>query len=100
MAQKEALQFAQTSYLATIIVVQVADLLICKTRILSLLQQGMQNSAMNTALLFELMLAGFLIYVKPLNNALRTRPLPLSSWLLGMPFLRANRSPTTSCAST
>ena len=87
MAQKEALQFAQTSYLATIIVVQVADLLICKTRILSLLQQGMQNSAMNTALLFELMLAGFLIYVKPLNNALRTRPLPLSSWLLGMPFL-------------
>ena len=87
MVQKEALQYAQTSYLVTIIIVQVADLLICKTRMLSLVQQGMKNNAMNSALLFELMLAGLLLYFTPLNNALRTRPLPLSFWLIGMPYL-------------
>ena len=87
MVQKEALQYAQTSYLVTIIIVQVADLLICKTRMLSLIQQGMKNNAMNSALLFELMLAGLLLYFTPLNSALRTRPLPLSFWLTGMPYL-------------
>lgn len=85
MIQKEALHYAQTSYLVTIIVVQVADLLICKTRMLSLLRHGMRNHAMNSALLFELMLAGVLLYVKPLNHALRTRPLPLTFWLMGIP---------------
>ena len=47
----------------------------------------MKNNAMNSALLFELMLAGLLLYFTPLNNALRTRPLPLSFWLIGMPYL-------------
>ena len=86
MIQKEALHYAQTSYLVTIIVVQIADLLICKTRMVSLVRQGMHNNAMNSALVFELMLAGFLLYFKPLNNALRTRPLPLTSWMMGLPF--------------
>jgi Cation transporting ATPase, C-terminus len=39
--REDALTKAQTAYFASIIVVQVADVLICKTRILSIFQQGM-----------------------------------------------------------
>lgn len=87
MMQKEALQYSQVSYLVTIIVVQVADLIICKTRMLSIIDQGMHNIAMNSALLFELMLAGILLYVPFLNNILRTRPIPVYCWLIGIPFM-------------
>lgn len=87
MMQKEALHYAQTSYLVVIVIVQVADLLICKTRMLSIIDQGMSNSAMNAALFFELILASFLLYTPFLNDVLRTRPVPLTSWLMGMPYM-------------
>ena len=42
---------------------------------------------MNAALFFELILASFLLYIPFLNDVLRTRPVPLTSWLLGMPYM-------------
>lgn len=42
MAQKEALHHAQSSYFVAIVVVQWADLVICKTRLNSLYHQGMR----------------------------------------------------------
>lgn len=87
MMQSEALHFSQTTYLITIIIVQVGDLLICKTRLLSLIEQGMNNTAMNSALLFELMLSCALLYIPFLNDILRTRPLSFFSWLIGIPFM-------------
>ena len=47
MLQEEALKYAQTSGFTTIIVVQWADLMICKTRWLSIADQGMVNPLMN-----------------------------------------------------
>jgi sodium/potassium-transporting ATPase subunit alpha len=41
--REKALNRAQTAYFISIVVVQWADLLICKTRILSLFQQGLKN---------------------------------------------------------
>ena len=38
---------AQTSYFVSIVVVQWADLIICKTRVLSVFQQGMRNFVLN-----------------------------------------------------
>merc|ERR1712100_62996 len=53
MSQKEALHHAQGAFWMCIVVVQWADLLICKTRWLSLRDQGMSNQAMNYGLFFE-----------------------------------------------
>lgn len=85
MMQKEALAHAQTAGFICIIVVQWADLTICKTRWLSIRDQGMHNPAMNFGLLFETILGAVLCY-SPANVALGTRPLRLTHWFPGMPF--------------
>jgi len=87
MLQREALAFAQTSGFTTIIVVQWADLMICKTRWLSIRQQGMANPLMNFGLLFETILGACVCFVPFLNAALQTRPLRFTHWMPGMPFM-------------
>jgi len=69
----EALKFAQSGYLVSIVCVQWADLMICKTRNLSLSQQGMVNSFGNFGIFFETALVAILCYVPFLNVALGTR---------------------------
>lgn len=69
----EALYYAQCGYLVSIVVVQWADLLICKTRNLSISQQGMVNFNMNCALFSETALVAFLCYFKWINEGLGTR---------------------------
>lgn len=56
--------------------VQWADLIICKTRNLSLAQQGMINQFGNFGLFFETALVALLLYVPPLNIVLGTRQIP------------------------
>ena len=43
----------------SIVIVQIADILVCKTRLLSIFTQGMTNWALNFGILFELLLAIF-----------------------------------------
>jgi sodium/potassium-transporting ATPase subunit alpha len=69
----EALKYAQSGYLVSIVIVQWADLMICKTRNLSLSQQGMKNTMGNFGLFFETALVMILCYAPPLNVALGTR---------------------------
>lgn len=86
MVQKEALAHAQASFFVAIVVVQWADLMICKTRWLSIRTQGMVNSAMNFGLFFETLLAAWLCYCPPINVGLGTRNLRLVHWFPAMPF--------------
>ncbi|MES1907262.1 MAG: hypothetical protein MHM6MM_000419 [Cercozoa sp. M6MM] len=81
----EKLAKANTAYFLSIIVVQWADLLICKTRSRSLLHQGMKNRFMNFGLLFETVLGILLIYT-PANVLFGTRPVKFIHWFPGMPF--------------
>jgi len=74
----EALKFAQSGYLVSIVCVQWADLMICKTRNLSLSQQGMVNGFGNFGLFFETALVAILCYVPFLNVALGTRQIPFA----------------------
>jgi sodium/potassium-transporting ATPase subunit alpha len=60
--------------------------MICKTRWLSIRQQGMTNPAMNFGLVFETVLGSALCYITPLGVALNTRPLRFTHWLPGIPF--------------
>jgi len=69
----EALRFAQGGYLVSIVCVQWSDLMICKTRALSISQQGMVNMHANAGLVFETVLVGFLAYLPFLNEPLGTR---------------------------
>jgi len=86
MSQKEALHHAQGSYFISIIVVQWADLLICKTRWLSLRTQGLGNDVMNFGLFFETLLGAYLCYVPAFNTALGTRNIRFTHWLPGIPW--------------
>lgn len=86
MVQFEALSHAQASFFVAIVVVQWADLVICKTRWLSIRTQGMSNGAMNFGLFFETLLAAWLAYCPPINIGLGTRNLRLIHWFPAMPF--------------
>merc|ERR1711988_1864068 len=80
------LRQAQTSFLISIIVVQWADVMICKTRSLSIFQQGMWNSTLNIGLLEETLLGMCLVYVPFMNAAFKTASLDFIMWTYGVPF--------------
>merc|ERR1712038_57115 len=75
-----------TAFFVSIVVVQWADLIICKTRKLSVFQQGMKNWVMNFGLLFETLLAIFLSYTPGMDKGLRMYPLKINWWLPAIPF--------------
>merc|ERR1712130_144314 len=60
----EALLYAQTAFFISIIIVQWSDILACKTRTLSLKNQGMRNNFLTFGLFFETALGALLSYVE------------------------------------
>ncbi len=83
---KEALAHAQCAYFISIIVVQWADILACKTRYLSIYSQGMRNWVLNLGLVVETLLGAILCYVPGIDTGLGTRPIQFVHWLPAMPF--------------
>ena len=75
-----------TAFFVSIVVVQWVDLIICKTRRLSILQQGMDNWALNFAIVFETALAAFLSYTPGMDKGLNMYPLKINWWLPAIPF--------------
>ncbi len=73
----EALRYAQSSFWVAIVITQWADLLICKTRSLSLAQHGFNNMPSFYGLIFETALAVVIMYVPFLHEPLGTRPLDI-----------------------
>merc|ERR1711953_1368386 len=75
-----------TAFFVSIVVVQWADLIICKTRKNSVFQQGMKNWIMNFGLVFETVLAAFLSYTPGMDKGLKMYPLKLNWWFPAVPF--------------
>jgi len=75
-----------TAFFVSIVIVQWADLIICKTRKLSVFQQGMTNWILNFGLFFETALAAFLSYTPGMDKGLRMYPLKINWWLPALPF--------------
>lgn len=75
-----------TAFFVAIVVVQWADLLVCKTRMNSLFTQKMSNWKMNFALLFETLLACFFCYTPGMHYFLRLHPVRFTWWLAALPF--------------
>ena len=68
-----------TAFFVSIVIVQWADLIICKTRKNSVFQQGMKNGMLNFGLCFETLLAAFLSYCPGMDKGLRMYPLKVIS---------------------
>merc|ERR1719295_1249958 len=81
-ADRKVLEYTcHTAFFVSIVVVQWADLIICKTRRNSVFQQGMKNHFMNFGLCFETALAAFLSYTPGMDKGLRMYPLKWNWWL-------------------
>jgi sodium/potassium-transporting ATPase subunit alpha len=75
-----------TAFFVAIVIVQWADLIVCKTRRINVSKQGFGNWALNFGLLFESGLAVFLSYTPGMNIYLNMHPLKLKWWFHAMPF--------------
>jgi len=84
---EEALAHAQCAFFISIIIVQWADLVCCKTRELSLYQQGMRNGWLNFGLFCETALGALLCYIPFCHTAFGTRDLHYLHWIPAMPFM-------------
>ncbi|XP_060761991.1 sodium/potassium-transporting ATPase subunit alpha-2 isoform X2 [Neoarius graeffei] len=85
--QRKIVEFTcHTSFFVSIVVVQWADLIICKTRRNSLFQQGMKNTILIFGLFAETALAAFLSYCPGMDVALRMYPLKLYWWFCALPY--------------
>ncbi|XP_064651708.1 sodium/potassium-transporting ATPase subunit alpha-like [Lineus longissimus] len=85
--QRKTLEYTcHTAFFISIVIVQWADLLICKTRRNSIVHQGVTNHRMTFGLLFETLLAAFLCYCPGLDKGLRMYPLKFLWWLPAIPF--------------
>jgi sodium/potassium-transporting ATPase subunit alpha len=78
-----------TAFFVSIVIVQWTDLIICKTRRLSVVQQGMKNWFLNFGLCFETCLAAVLSYTPGMDKGLRMYPLKINWWLPALPFSAA-----------
>lgn len=86
-SQRKKLEYTcQTAFFISIVIVQWAELIVCKTRTNSILQQGMTNKVMNFALIFETILAAFLSYCPGMDTALNMYPIKFNWWLPPIPF--------------
>merc|ERR1712181_196907 len=86
-ADRKILEYTcHTAFFVSIVVVQWADLIICKTRKNSVFQQGMKNHFMNFGLVFETVLAAILSYTPGMDKGLRMYPLKFNWWLPAIPF--------------
>ncbi|TKS79480.1 Sodium/potassium-transporting ATPase subunit alpha-1 [Collichthys lucidus] len=85
--QRKIVEFTcHTSFFVSIVVVQWADLIICKTRRNSLFQQGMKNRILIFGLFVETALAAFLSYCPGMDVALRMYPLKTLWWFCAFPY--------------
>ncbi|XP_047403144.1 sodium/potassium-transporting ATPase subunit alpha-4 isoform X1 [Sciurus carolinensis] len=85
--QRKVVEFTcQTAFFVSIVIVQWADLIICKTRRNSVFQQGMKNKVLIFGILEETLLAAFLSYTPGMDLALRMYPLKLAWWFCALPY--------------
>lgn len=86
MMQYKALAIAQTAFFVAIVEMQWSNILICKTRYLSVVMQGMTNSVLNFGLMFEFMLSATIAYAGFTHIVLGTESMRLVHWFPALPF--------------
>ncbi|XP_076627752.1 sodium/potassium-transporting ATPase subunit alpha [Colletes latitarsis] len=83
--QRKILEYTcHTAFFVSIVIVQAADVMICKTRRNSLFHQGMNNWVLNFGILIEIAVACVVCYAPYMDEILRTYPLKFQWWLPGV----------------
>ncbi|RZC33428.1 sodium/potassium-transporting ATPase subunit alpha [Asbolus verrucosus] len=77
--RKELEYTCYTAFMISVVVTQWADLIVCKTRINSIVQQGMGNMILNISLVVETVVACMLSYL-PQMNYLKFYPVMFRCW--------------------
>jgi hypothetical protein len=85
--QNEVLRRAQTAYFLSIVQMQWANGIICKSRSLSVFQHGMKNMAFNLGLVWETALALCIGYLPFIHSAFSTRSPRFQHLLSALPFV-------------
>lgn len=86
-SQRKIVEYTcHTMFFTAIVIVQWADVIICKTRKLSILEQGMNNNILIAGLFEETLLAAFLAYCPGTDSMLRMYPIEWYWWFCPMPF--------------
>ncbi|OWZ11191.1 Sodium/potassium-transporting ATPase subunit alpha [Phytophthora megakarya] len=86
MMQYSALSIAQTAFFVAVVEMQWSNVMICKTRYLSIVSQGMMNSVLNFGLMFEFMLSATIAYAGFTHTVLNTESMRLVHWFPALPF--------------
>jgi sodium/potassium-transporting ATPase subunit alpha len=84
--RRDILSQAQTAYLVAIVIAQMANVVICKTRINSIIYHGFNNMVLNLGVMQEAALIVLLVYAPFLNLAFGTSPVDGMDWVTPIPF--------------
>ncbi|KAK9883068.1 hypothetical protein WA026_001273 [Henosepilachna vigintioctopunctata] len=74
-------------FFVSIVLTQTTDLLICKTRRLSLFQQGMSNMPLNYSAIFAFVVMFFAVYCPYVRTFFQFEPVDFWPYLLTLPFV-------------
>jgi len=85
-SQTTALAEAQTAFFCAIIMTQLADVIICKTRYLSFFQQKSRNFLQLLGMIIAILVAVLFAYVPGVEGVLGTKAIPGMDWLVMLPF--------------
>lgn len=86
-ARKRIERQAQTAYFVSTCWTQISDVIICKTRRISLLQKGMKNHLLNVSVIVDFIAALLVTYLPICNEVFSTEPLEWCDFLLAVPFM-------------
>lgn len=78
---------AQTAYFVAVCMSQISDVIICKTRRISLLKKGMKNHVLNVSIIVDLLAAMVVTYLPLCHEIFSTEPLDWCDFFLAVPFM-------------
>ncbi|XP_075973565.1 sodium/potassium-transporting ATPase subunit alpha-like [Anticarsia gemmatalis] len=78
---------AQTAYFVAVCWSQISDVIICKTRRISILKKGMRNHILNVSIVVDLIAALVVTYTPICQEVFGTEPLRWFDFLLAIPFM-------------
>ncbi|XP_059059157.1 sodium/potassium-transporting ATPase subunit alpha-2-like [Achroia grisella] len=78
---------AQTAYFVSVCWTQISDVIICKTRRISLLKKGMRNHVLNVSIVVDLIAAVIATYLPICHEVFNTEPLSWYDFFLAVPFM-------------
>ncbi|XP_026725207.1 sodium/potassium-transporting ATPase subunit alpha-like [Trichoplusia ni] len=85
--RKKVERKAQTAYFVAVCWTQISDVIICKTRRISIIKKGMKNHVLNVSIIVDLVAALCVTYFPLCNEVFNTEALSWYDFFLACPFM-------------